>query len=150
MRGNVNDLAEQLRDVFAAELVTIGRPADTALVHPGNMVPQYGCQIAAVRVVSVLAVEVKSPKCPPEWSVIYEMSIDRCYPNTENNAMPAPADLEEANRGALADAAAMRAAAANAWPARLRRRAGTWTPRGPAGGIYGGAMQVTALGLTLC
>lgn len=150
MKANAEDLAEQLRDAFAAELVATGRPADTALVHPGNTVPQYGCQIAAVRVVSILAVEVKSPKCPPEWNVIYEMSIDRCYPNTENNAMPAAADLEAANRIALDDAGAMRAAAAIAWPARLRRRPGTWTPRGPAGGIFGGAMQVTALGLALC
>lgn len=147
------DYAVDLLDHLQAALaLTRGGAADVAVVHPGNQVPQYlvgSCVVAAVRVVTVLPVAGKSPVCPVEWQVTYEMSVDRCYTTPRDNGMPAAGVLDSHARDALEDAGAMRKAALCAWPSGARKLFGTWTPRGPAGGAHGGAMQVTALGLTL-
>lgn len=146
---HVYDLAALLAAELSAALEhTRAGQADFVVVHPGDMVPQYGCALAAVRLVTILPVAPK-PRCAPEWQITYEMSVDRCYPSTENNAMPPVAWLDSAVRDQLEDAGAMRKAALCAWPNDQGRLYGTWTPRGPAGGIYGGAMQVTATGVCL-
>lgn len=148
----VYDLAAALLDELTAALAfTRGGAPERAVVHPGNQVPQYleSCSLAAVRVVTVLPIAGKSPTCPGEWQVTYEMSVDRCYYTPPDNGMPALGVLDSEARDALEDAGAMRKAAACAWPRDTRRLFGTWTPRGPSGGAHGGAMQVTALGLTL-
>lgn len=150
MDVRVYDLASLLLDELTAALAhTRAGPPDLAVVHPGNTVPQYGCAVAAVRVVTILPIPGKSPTCPPEYQATYEMSVDRCYMTPADNGMPPLGVLDSAARDALEDAGAMRKAAHCAWSAGVRRTHGTWTPRGPQGGIHGGAMQVTAAGLTL-
>lgn len=146
----VYDLAAALLDELtdALALTRAGAP-DAAVVHPGDIVPGYygQCSLAAVRVVTIIA-ETGQPKRTPEFQAVYEMTVDRCYPTPENNAMPTLAQLDSLTRDDMEDAGAMRKAAACAWGTRIRSF-GTWTPRGPSGGWHGGAMQVTATGLTL-
>ncbi len=143
--------ADLLAELVAALAHTRGGAVDQAVVHPGNQVPQYfgKCSTAAVRVVTILPVAGRSPICVTEWRVTYEMSVDRCYMTPADNGMPPVAVLDSEARDVLEDAGAMRKAALCAWPDAVRREVGTWTPRGPAGGAHGGAMQVTALGLGL-
>lgn len=147
----VYDLAAVLVAEFAAALehTRAGGP-DIAIVHPGDTVPQYGsCGLAAVRVVTIAPTVTPDPRCAQEWQVTYELTMDRCYQTPADNGMPAVPVLDSAVRDLLEDAGAMRKAALCAWPTGQRRTYGVWTPRGPSGGIHGGAMQVTALGLTL-
>lgn len=144
----VYDLATALLGELTEALAgTRGGQVDQAVVHPGNMVPMYGCSVAAVRVVTIVPMSVRNP-CAPEFAVTYEMVVDRCYRTPDNNTMPALGVLDSAARDAYEDAAAMRKAALCAW-SRNSVYPGTWTPRGPAGGIHGGAMTVEVRGLTL-
>lgn len=148
------DLASGLLDELTAALshTRAGAPA-VAVVHPGNLVPMYGCNggAAAVRVVTITATPLREGAiaCGVDWSVTYEMSVDRCYATPDDNGMPALGVLDSAARDELEDAGAMRKAAVCGWPAGTRAIPGVWTPRGPEGGIHGGAMQVTVSGLTL-
>lgn len=146
----VYDLARALLDEFTAALIhTRAGAAEVAVIHPGDQVPQYGCALAAVRLVTILPAEMRGPVCPPEWQATFELTMDRCYRTPEDNGMPALGVLDSAVRDLLEDAGAMRKAALCAWGNNVRRRFATWTPRGASGAIHGGAMQVTALGLSL-
>lgn len=144
-------LASQLLDGFTTALAdTRAGAPDIGIIHPGNMVPQYGCPTAAVRVVTILPVQLRGPgPCSTEWQITYEMTVDRCYTSTPRNEMPAAGILDSHTRDMLEDAAAMRRAAMCAWPKHQSRQFGAWTPRGPDGGIYGGAMAVIAMGVAL-
>lgn len=150
----VYDLASELLDalVAALNLTRAGAPG-LAVVHPGDQVPQYGCALAAVRVVTVPPDPGTRP--PFEgWETTFEMVVDRCYTTPADNSMPPLPVLDSHARDSLDDAGAMRRAALCAWQREFpapeqQRRFGVWTPRGPSGAIYGGAMQVIATGLGL-
>jgi hypothetical protein len=151
--------AHTLIERLAVELASTraGAPC-VATVHPGNMVPAYGCGcgdaegIAWTRVVSVGGT-TKFPQLlagpVPQGQVmqlaaVIELGVDRCYWQTEDNAMPEPvAILDSLARDALDDAAAMRRAALCAGFGDVVL--GSWMPRGPQGGIHGGTMTVTVL-----
>lgn len=142
--ARVYGFARALLDEFTARLAeTRAGAPEFAVVHPGNLVPQYGCSVAAVRVVNIAA--IPNPRnasaCPTEYYVALELSIDRCYRTPDNNGMPPLPVLDSAARDEIEDAEAARAAAVCAFPNRAQ--IGLWTPRGPAGGIHGGALAVT-------
>lgn len=147
----VYDLGVELLNELMVSLATTRGGAPTiAAFHPGNQVPFEGCPLAAVRTVNVIPIAARAPNCPPEFSVTYEMTVDRCYPITNRGEMAAIPRLDSATRDLLEDGGAMRRAAMCAdWGRDARRTLGTWTPRGPSGAMYGGAMQVTATGVTL-
>ena len=151
-------LAQKLLDELTARLAETraGAPC-SAMVHPGDMVPAYssncsrGCEgLAAVRIVSTYPTVsfpeqlsgVAKPGCAIEDVVMLEMVVDRCYYTPKDNAQPTNGYLDSAARDAQEDAQAMRLAAAEAWDRKRRRAMGIWAPRGPAGGIHGGTLQV--------
>ncbi|MBF6298234.1 hypothetical protein IU459_11850 [Nocardia amamiensis] len=151
--------AHTLIERLALELASTraGAPC-VATLHAGNMVPAYGCGcenaegIAWTRVVSTGAtVKFPQPLAGPvprgqvvQLLAVIELGVDRCYWQTEDNAMPdPPAILDSMARDALDDAAAMRRAALCADLGEVVL--GLWTPRGPQGGIHGGTMTVTVL-----
>lgn len=152
--------AKRLLDCFVAELAQTraGAPC-VAVVHPGDMVPAYGCGCAEgegqawVRVAQITpSRDFPNPYLQPirpttvvQLAVVYELGIDRCYWSTEDNSMPdPPAILDSMARDAVDDAAAMRRAV---WCCLEPDTVipGMWVPRGPAGGIHGGTMLATAL-----
>jgi hypothetical protein len=139
---NAYVLARRLLDELSSRLdTTRAGQVEKAVVHPGNMVPQYGCSLAAVRIVNITAAAATTPSpCPPGWFITFEMTVDRCYRTPDDNSMPPVPVLDSASRDMVDDADAMRAAALCAFE---RRQIGTWTPRGPSGGIHGGTMAVT-------
>ncbi|WP_282775774.1 hypothetical protein [Nocardia sp. CC201C] len=128
-----------------------------SVVHPGTLTPAYGwcaCDegegMAWTRVVSVGPTErFPAPLSQPvpagrvaQLAAVIELGVDRCYWNTDDNAMPDIAVLDSLARDVLDDAAAMRRAvecAGLSGDVVL----GPWTPRGPSGGIHGGTMTVT-------
>lgn len=160
MDGRVYRMALRLKDELALALAdTRAGAVCAAMVHPGDMVPMYGCQgpgctgSAFVRVSSIaafspfpvpLAEAVTGKDCSRvEYGATFELVVDRCYPNTSNNEIPGVPRLDSAARDALDDAAAMRKAVAAALlPSKTRFVPGPWMPRGPAGGIHGGVMSV--------
>lgn len=151
MDGTLYPLARALLDELSRLLnfTRAGHP-DYAVVHPGNTVPQYGCSLAAVRVANIIPAPgntVRGGLCGNTNIVaVLEMTVDRCYATPPDNSMPTLAVLDSYSRDLADDAAAMRTAAqcfrGTTPPAPLL---GAWTPRGPAGGIFGGAtlVQVT-------
>lgn len=159
-------LAATLRDELAAQLAETRAGAPCfAVVHPGNMAPAYGCEcgtgegMAWVRVASNgpsveypqrYAQPIGRSTPPLVETVVLELGIYRCYPNTEDNEMPSLPQLDSAARDALDDAAAMRRAALCAFSADARPIPGGWQPYGPLGGIHGGIMTVTVLADVHC
>lgn len=128
-----------------------------AVVHPGNSMPDYGCGcderegIAWTRVVSIAPTiafpTVHAGLVPPsgtvQLAVTIELGVSRCYWTTADNTMPEDAVLDSMARDILDDSAAMYRAAMCADIGE--RVVGTWTPRGPMGGIHGGTLPVTVL-----
>ena len=159
-------LAQKLLDELTVRLgeTRAGAPC-SAMVHPGDMVPAYssvcnnGCEgLAAVRIVSTyptaafpeqLVTPVKQG-CTVEDAVMLEMVVDRCYYTPQDNAQPGNGYLDSAARDAQEDAQAMRLAAAAAWEKHRRYTMGVWAPRGPAGGIHGGTLQVAVQATLSC
>lgn len=133
-----------------------GAPCIT-VVHPGNVMPDYGCGcderegIAWTRVVSIaptatFPVVLTGPVrqgSVVQLAVTIELGVTRCYWTTEDNSMPEPGVLDSMARDALDDAAALHRAAICADVGD--RVVGTWMPRGPQGGIHGGTLPVTVL-----
>lgn len=138
-------IAGQLLALFTEALDgTRGGPPTAAVVHPGELVPDYGCGLATARVVSVEVTTPAQTRClVDEQRVTVELRMVRCYATPENNAMPAVGVLDSATRDVLDDARAMRAAVTEFRSVTgLRVTAGPWRPYGPRGGIHGGAMLV--------
>ena len=126
---------------------TRGGAPDLAVVHPGDMVPDYGCGLATTRVVSSDVVTPARTSCTvDEHRVTIELRMVRCYTTPPENAMPPVSVLDSATRDALDDARAMRAAIAEFRELTgLRVTTGAWRPHGPKGGIHGGTMTVQIL-----
>ncbi|MFT4086133.1 MAG: hypothetical protein QM658_03110 [Gordonia sp. (in: high G+C Gram-positive bacteria)] len=138
-------IAGQLLTLFAQALEdTRGGAADVAVVHPGEIVPDYGCGLATVRIVSAEVTTATQTAClVDEHRVVLELRMVRCYATPENNAMPAAGVLDSAVRDVVDDARAMRAAITEFRAlTQLRAAAGPWRPVGPKGGIHGGVMLV--------
>lgn len=143
--------AADLCGVLADRLALTRAGAVPTIVHPGNMVPMYGCPLATVRVVSI------TPGQPPplnaggrpcgesRHTVVLEMVVDRCYRTPVDNGKPPDGWLDSYARDILDDAEAMRRAARLAWSnaRNLTREIHAWLPRGPEGGIHGGVLQVS-------
>lgn len=139
-------IAGQLLALFETALSdTRGGPPDMAVVHPGELVPDYGCGLATVRVVSAdVAVPARTSCTVDEHRVVLELRMARCYATPQDNGMPPVAVLDSAVRDTLDDARAMRAAIIEFRALTgLRVTAGVWRPHGPRGGVHGGTMQVT-------
>lgn len=138
-------IAGQLLACFVAALeVTRAGAPDMAVVHPGDMVPDYGaCGLAWTRVVQVSPVPSKNV-CVDQQSVTVELGVSRCYGASDPKTVPAPAVLDSAARDLADDAQAMRAAVLGFRELTgIRAVLGVWRPRGPKGGIHGGTLQVT-------
>lgn len=156
MDVGVYEAARTLLDELVVRLdSTRAGPVAAAAVHPGDMVPGYGCAVtrsaeglATVRVAAIYPTRVfPVPLDGPlkareavEYAAQLEMTVDRCYITPDDNSMPTPAELDSLSRDAMDDAAAMRIAAACTFS---RAIAGMWIPRGPAGGIHGGMLSLT-------
>lgn len=148
----VYDLASALLGELTEALAhTRAGQVAQAVVHPGDTVPMYGCELAAVRVAGIAPIPLRNSGCPKEFAVTYELVVDRCYRGaTDTGAMATLGVLDSAARDAYEDAGAMRKAVLCGTPAGAGSvYPGPWTARGPRGGIHGGAMTVEIRGLTL-
>lgn len=165
MDAGVYKIAHDFLDCLVTNLTNTraGAPC-VALVHPGEMAPMYGwCKcddgegMAWVRVVNIFptvtfpapANTVVRPNTITQFGVVLELGRDLCYRTPQDNSMPAPAVLDSATRDVMDDAAAMRKTAWCCLPS-VPRVPGMWLPRGPAGAIHGGTMQVTVLADVWC
>lgn len=123
--------------------------ADIAVIHPGDMVPGYGCGLVTARVAQTTAAPgaKPSPRCGVvTFAVTVELSVVRCYATPPDNGMPPVAVLDSACRDIMEDAAAARVAVA-----RFRELTGlttqfvSWRPSGPKGGLHSGVCTVTVI-----
>ena len=139
-------IAGMLLAQFVAALAETraGAPA-VAVIHPGDMVPGYGCDLVTARITQVVpAPGMRQPRCETVYAVTVELAVTRCYATPKDNAMPAVAVLDSAARDSMEDAAAARAAVA-----ALRELTGlptqwvSWRPSGPRGGLHSGVCTVT-------
>ncbi|MEV0080926.1 hypothetical protein AB0H58_31325 [Nocardia neocaledoniensis] len=150
--------ARTLLDRLVLELAaTRAGTVCTAVVHPGQMTPDYGwcdeeCDGAAWTRVMMIAPtttfpQILSTPVQPgrhvQLAVTIELGVDRCYMTPEDNSMPPIGVLDSATRDALDDAAAMHRAVMCAGLGEFV--VGSWTPRGPMGAIHGGTLPVTVL-----
>lgn len=143
-RRLLDELSVKLADTRAGQV-------QSTVMHPGDQVVMYGCSMAAVRVVSmwpskVFPMPVDGTSSRPgeklSYVVQYEMVVDRCYRNTDKNEMPAIEELDSLQRDAMDDFRAMQRAAQCAFT-RGSVLIGQWIPRGPMGGMHGGALTIT-------
>ena len=141
MDHTVYATAAALRDELSAMLnhTRAGHPG-IAMVHPGDIVPMYGCPLAAVRVVNITpdTRTLRSGVCGTTLHIAtLEMVVDRCYTTPDDNAMPTLGVLDSHARDAIDDAAAMRVAAQCFRTGPPSTLLGPWTSR-VAGGILRG------------
>lgn len=150
--------ARTLLDRLVLELAgTRAGAVCTAVVHPGNMTPDYGwcgedCDGAAWTRVQMIAPTTAFPQIlaapvqpgrQVQLAATIELGVDRCYYTPEDNSMPPVGVLDSHTRDALDDAAAMHRAVMCAGLGEVV--VGSWMPRGPMGGIHGGTLPVTVL-----
>lgn len=146
MDHTVYATAAALRDELSAMLnhTRAGHPG-IAMVHPGDIVPMYGCPLAAVRVVNITpdTRTLRSGVCGTTLHIAtLEMVVDRCYTTPDDNAMPTLGVLDSHARDAIDDAAAMRVAAQCFRTGPPSTLLGPWTSR-VAGGILRGTLTCT-------
>lgn len=141
----LNELTSRLESTRAGQV-------EYASVHPGDMVPAYGCETAFVRPGQIYpTVAFPAPLNPAQIDasqpVLYvadlEVVVFRCYRGTSDNSMPQLQELDSLARDALDDARAMMRAVSCAFDRGTQFFCGPWIPRGPSGGIHGGSMTVT-------
>lgn len=141
--------AQDLLDELTSTLVlTKGGQVEFAFIHPGDIIPEYGCSQAAVRVVETTpTVQFPNPLPGPQkcgtymHAVTLEMSVVRCYDRPPDNGMLSPAQINEQSKVLIDDAAAMRKAATCAWPDRTPHMPLNWSQY-VHGDVYGGTMRV--------
>jgi hypothetical protein len=141
----LNELTSRLESTRAGQV-------EYAAVHPGDMVPAYGCETAFVRPGQIwptaafpaaLNPAQMDLSRPVSYAADLEIVVFRCYGFTAKNEMPELYELDSLARDALDDARAMMRAVQCAFDRGTQFFCGPWIPRGPAGGIHGGSMTVT-------
>lgn len=141
----LNELTSKLESTRSGQV-------DYAAVHPGDIVPAYGCETAFVRPGNIWPTmafpnQLNPAQIDPSQAVSYaadlEIVVYRCYGYTSDNSMPELYDLDSLARDALDDAHAMMRAVQCAFDRGTPLFVGPWMPRGPSGGIHGGSLTVT-------
>ncbi|MDI9914349.1 hypothetical protein [Rhodococcus sp. IEGM 1379] len=145
--------AQQLLNELTAKLETTrAGQVDYAAVHPGDIVPAYGCETAFVRPGRIWPTTAFPNQLNPaqtdltqpvSYAADLEVVVYRCYGFTEKNEMPELSELDSLARDALDDARAMMRAVQCAFDRGTPVSVSPWMPRGPSGGIHGGSLTVT-------